>query len=54
MLHSAVVKNERFYPHREIFSEPCSIKPNFDCDYNFSIDLSPNGIPFGAQLIGQM
>ena len=35
--------------HREIFSETAKIKPNFDCKYDFPIDLAPNGSPFGAQ-----
>ena len=34
--------------HREIFSESCKFKPNYDCIYNFPIDLAPNGIPFGV------
>ena len=26
----------------------CYIKPYFDCNYPFVIDLTPNGIPFGV------
>ena len=37
---------------REIFSEYYQIKPNFDCNYTFRIDLTPNGFPFGAKSIG--
>ena len=29
------------------------IKSNLDCDYTFSIDLVPMGIPFGAKFIGK-
>jgi len=28
-------------------------KPNSDCNYTFSIDLEPNGIPFHAKSIGK-
>ena len=31
--------------HIRIDSESCWIKPNMDCNYNFLIDLEPNGIP---------
>ena len=29
-------------------SESCKIRPNFDYNYKFAIDLAPNGIPFGV------
>ena len=31
------------------FFELCSIKPNFDCNYTFPIDLAPNEIRFGVK-----
>ena len=36
---------------REIASESCQIEPNLYCNYTFPIDLTSNGIPFGANLI---
>ena len=27
---------------------------NWDCNYTFPIDLTPNGIPFGAKSIGKV
>ena len=29
-------------------------KPTFVCNYTFPINLAPNGIPFGAKLIGEV
>ena len=36
------------HTHKEIFSEPGQITPDLYCNYTFPIDLSPNGILFGA------
>ena len=38
----------------EIFSESCKYKPNLDFIYTFLIDLAPNGIPFGANSVGNV
>ena len=35
----------------KLISESCSIKPNLDCNYNFSKQLAPNKIPFGDKLV---
>ena len=36
--------------HRELDFEYFEIKPNFDCNYTFPIDSTPNGIPFSATI----
>jgi len=48
----------RFMPHlrasphiEEARSETRSIRPNFDYNYSFSIDLESYGMPFGAKSI---
>ena len=34
--------------------ESCYIIKHLGCDYTFPIDSAPNGIPFGAKLIGKV
>ena len=40
------------FTHREIFSESCLSKPNFDYTYHFPIDYAPIGTPIGAKSVG--
>ena len=40
--------------HREMFSESCSIKPIFDCNYTIYIILAPNRNLFGGKTIGKV
>ena len=42
-----------FTAHRGIFSVYYKIKPNFDCDHPFPIDLALNRIPPGKKAIGK-
>ena len=42
------------HARKEIFSESLRSKPNLDFDYNFPIDSTPNGIPFGAKSNGKV
>ena len=37
---------------RHMSSESCKSKPNLDCNYPFTIDLAPIGIPIGAKSVG--
>ena len=35
--------------NRELESESCTFKPNFDCFYTLAIDIAPNGFKFSVQ-----
>ena len=41
----------RRWARRGMFPESCYSTPNFDCNYHFPIDLTPNGVPFSAKSI---
>ena len=46
-------KTNRQFSWREIFSEPCQIELEMDCNCTSPIDLAPNGVLFGANSIGK-
>ena len=45
------IKKNSTLVHTE--KESGEIKPNFNCNYTFPIELAPNELPFGAKSIGK-